>query len=66
MITFLVWAYMVLFKYTILMRLFQLSLPKNVYKIKQKKRFRRLEVVCCQSSGIRFRIRYSKLHWMKF
>jgi len=39
MITFLLWAYMVVFKYTILMRLFQLSLPKNVYKMKQKKVF---------------------------
>jgi len=28
---------MVLFRYTILMRLFQLSLSKNVYKIKQKR-----------------------------
>jgi len=28
---------MVLFTYMILMRLFQLSLPKNVYEIKQKK-----------------------------
>jgi len=57
---------MVLFKYTILMRLFQLSLPKNVYKIKQKKSFLLSEVVYCQSSGIRFGKHYSKLHWMKF